>query len=181
MRSHKCSNECMVSASRMSTQQNGDSWSVYVSNKPAYSLENSSSVWSMEIRFCKFSGQASSPSPSYVWVEKRLKSFPVMETSSQFVKHCRGRRVQDSLKDVQRFKTRWEDTTCHQALLLVPEMLMVLDPLTCQGDIPSKNSQLDLIFFGVGVPTVGHKVMPWSWCCTEASKITLSVERVWLL
>ena len=35
--------------------------------------------------------------------------------------------------------------------------------------------------FGVAVLTVGRMVMTWMWCLIEASKITLSVERVWLL
>ena len=104
-----------------------------------------------------------------------------METSSWFEKHLEGRRMQDSMKDMQRFKTGWEYTACHQALLLVPEMLMVLDPPTYQGYLPYKKSQLDLRPFGVGVLAVGRKVMPWPWCRTEASKITLSVARVWLM
>ena len=36
------------------------------------------------------------------------------------------------------------------------DVLMVLDPPTCQGDLPCKKSQLDLKPSGVGVPTVGH-------------------------
>ena len=36
----------------------------------------------------------------------------------------------------------------------------VLEPPTCQGDLLGKQSQLDLILFGVGVLAVGRKVMP---------------------
>ena len=57
------------------------------------------------------------------------------------------------------------------------EILTVLDPPTCQADLPSKKFQLDLRSFGVGVPTVGRKVMPWLQCRTEASKITLTVGK----
>ena len=135
----------------------------------------------MEIKLCKCSGQATSPSPSYVWVDKRSKSFLEMGTSSWFEKNLGGRRVQDSMKDMQRFKIGWEDTACHQALLPAPEMLTVLDPPTCQGDLLGKKSQLDLLPFGVGVPAVGCKVMPWLRCRTKASMITLSVARVWLM
>ena len=56
----------------------------------------------------------------------------------------------------------------------------MLDPSTCQGDLPGKKSQLDLTV-GVGIPAVGRKVIPWLWCHTEASKITLLVARVWLM
>jgi len=179
--SQKFSKECTVSSGRLSTQWNGDSQSVCASKKPTYLSENSSSSWIMERKLCKCLGHATSPSPSYVWVGERLKSFPMMETSSRFPKHQGGRRVQDSMKYVQRFKTRWEDTACHQALLLVLEMLTVLDPPTCQGDLPSEKSHLDLRPFGVGVLVAGRKVMLWTRCCTEASKITLSIARVWLL
>lgn len=123
----------------------------------------------MERKLCNCSGQATLPSIPYVWVEKRFKIFPDMETSSWFKKHLGERRIQDSMEDIQRFKTGWEETTGHQALHLVLEMLMVLDPPTCQRDLPYKKSQLDLRPFGVVVPTVGRKVMPWPRCCTEKS------------
>ena len=61
------------------------------------------------------------------------------------------------------------------------DFLIVLDPPTCQGDLPCKKSQLDLKLFGVGVPAVGHKVMPWPWCRIKESTKALSVERVWLM
>jgi len=37
-------------------------------------------------------------------VEKRLKIFPKMETSSRFEKHLKGRRMQHSMKAMERFK-----------------------------------------------------------------------------
>lgn len=135
----------------------------------------------MERKLCKCSGQATFPSPSYMWVDNRLKGFSKMDRSSQFEKPLRGRRIQDSMKCMQRFKTRWEETTCHEALLLVPKILTMLDPPTCEGDLLGKKSQLDLRLFGVGVPSMGRKVMSWPWCHTEASKITLSIESVWLM
>jgi len=46
------------------------------------------------------------------------------------------------------------------------------------GDLPGKKSQLDLRPFGVGVPRVGRTVMPWLRFPTEASKMSLLVERV---
>jgi len=60
-------------------------------------------------------------------------------------------------------------------------VLTVLDPLTYQGDLPGKKSQLDLRPFGVGVLAVCLKVMAWPRCRTEACKVTLSVERVLLM
>lgn len=71
------------------------------------------------------------------------------------------------MKDMQRFKTRWEGTACQHALLLAPEMLTVMDPPTCQRGLPGKKSQLYLKPFGVGVPIVGLKLMPWPFCAQK--------------
>ena len=50
--------------------------------------------------------------------------------------------------------------SCHHAKNNSINLLTMLDLPTCQGDIPGKKSQLDLRLFGVGVPAVGHKLMP---------------------
>ena len=152
----------MLLAGRPSSHLCGDSRSVCASSKLACSSEHPYSSWSMERKASKYSSQATSPSPPYMKVDKRLKNSPMMETSSRFEKNHEGRRVQESMKGMERLNTIWEETTCRMSLLLAPEMLMVLEPPTCQGDLTGKKSQLDLRPFGVGVSVMVRKVIPWS-------------------
>jgi len=59
----------------------------------------------MERNSCKNSSEATSPSPPYVYVDKIAKDSLMMVTDSACEKHCGGRRVQDSMTNMQMFKT----------------------------------------------------------------------------
>jgi len=81
-----------------------------------------------------------------------------MVSNSACEKHLGGRRVRDSTIDMQRFKTGDEGLSFGP-----PSSARNVEgagPTNMLVDLPSKKSQLDLRPFGVGVPAVGHTVMP---------------------
>jgi len=139
MRSQNYSSECILLRGKLQHHRSGDSRSVYESNRLASSSEHSSTLSSIEKKSCKCTGQATSPSPSYVNLDKRLAKSLMMSRGSTYEKHHGGMSVTVSMIDVQRFKRGCKGSTCHLDLLLASEMLNVLDPPTCQGISPVRS------------------------------------------
>lgn len=104
MRSQNYSSGCTLSGSRLQHHCNRDSWSVHESSRMASSLENSSTLSSMENKSCKCIGQATWPSISFMNLDKRLQNSLVMLRGSACKKFRGGVRVTKSLIDVWRFK-----------------------------------------------------------------------------